>query len=105
MGQRAGRAILHDTEAVTKFLELRRCGSTLASSEVGLAASVNRVNVGIVELNEGLGEIVWCKTSSHLGQFWAALVRMEDRRGVFPMKNRFTVSRTGETDVFRLKAT
>jgi hypothetical protein len=32
-------------------------------------------------------------------QFWAVLVWMNDRRGGFPMKNRFTVSRTGETSV------
>ena len=43
MGQRAGRPILHDTAAVNKFLELRRCGSTLASSEVHVLAGRNCV--------------------------------------------------------------
>jgi hypothetical protein len=38
-----------------------------------------------------------------MGQFCAVLVWVSDRRECFPMTNRFTVSRTGETGVLWLR--
>jgi hypothetical protein len=38
-----------------------------------------------------------------MGQFCAVLVWVADRRECFPMTNRFTVSRTGETGVLWLR--